>query len=82
MRMAVLAVQGACLAVTGALGCGKTDVSIGPHGHPMAKPAWDDPTPANGFHTVEPKPAKCPPQGYQVTTASGYYTDETAGEPR
>ncbi len=74
-----------CLAATGALGtlgCGKTDVALGANGRPLAMPAWDAPTPGNGFRPVVPELPKCPSQGYEMRGALGYYPDETAGEPR
>lgn len=44
--------------------------------------AWDAPTPENGFRPVVRNPGKCPPQGYPMTTATGYDPDETSGEAR
>lgn len=74
-------VLGACLAATGALGCGKTDVGIGANGRPLLVPAWAAPTPENGFHAVEPRRGRCPPQGYQMTSAARDEPDEPGENP-
>ena len=76
--IAICVLLGGGLVLTCAVGCGKRDAPASMQRRPGTKPSWDAPTTANGFNPVEPKLAKCPPQGYPIETASGYYPSEAA----